>query len=342
MGDEIQRQGEPSGAEPGEREREAPPVGVHPLGVPPSRWKNRRLPLLVAGCIAASVLVALLLPDVPKPDPSDQKAAGPAGSPPPLPVKEAIVEPPAAAPMTSDRDCDDCPRLVEVPAGSFVMGSSTATDKSSQREEQPAHTVTIGKPFLIGRFEITFDEWHACVADGGCNGYEPFDENWGRSDRPVINVDANDVFGYLRWLSHKTGRTYRLPTEAEWEYAARAGTTTPFWWGPVIGEDDANCRGCGIDWGKWTVPIGRFQPNPFGLHDVSGNVWEWVADCWFPTYKGAPTDGSARGGTETCTKRTIRGGSWDNSPPFVRSAVRAWGREDGRSNNVGFRVARDQ
>jgi formylglycine-generating enzyme required for sulfatase activity len=157
----------------------------------------------------------------------------------------------------------------------------------------------------------------------------------------VINVSWKDAVAYAEWLSKQTGKRYRLPTEAEWEFAARAGTTTSYWWGDEVVENRANCRGCGSQWGgEQTAPAGSFKPNPFGLYDTAGNVWEWVQDCWHDSYKGAPGDGSAWE-EEGCGQRVMRGGSWGNGPEDVRSAGRSRNYPDSRSIHVGFRLAQD-
>jgi formylglycine-generating enzyme required for sulfatase activity/energy-coupling factor transporter ATP-binding protein EcfA2 len=242
------------------------------------------------------------------------------------------------------------PEMVAVPGGSFVMGSPTS-EKYSQSHERPRHIVTI-EPFLIGRHEVTFDEYdvfaHSIESDGGCqDGHEipPItnDMTWGRGRRPVIYVAWNDAVCYADWLSKKTGKHYRLPSEAEWEYAARAGTATPFWWGPDIGKNRANCDGCGSEWdNKQTAPVGSFPANPFGLHDTAGNVDEWVQDCWHENenYEGAPADGTAWD-SSGCSQRVVRGGSWSFEPRDLRSAYRFWDSPDNRGGYLGFRLAQD-
>ena len=205
--------------------------------------------------------------------------------------------------------------------------------------------MTIPAAFAVGKYEVTFDEWDACVSAGGCS-HKPGDEGWGRGRHPVIKVSWNDVQTYLVWLSNKTGKTYRLLSEAEWEYVARAGTTTPFHTGEQISTSQANFDGNytynGSSKGEFrdrTVPVGSFGANQFGLHDVHGNVVEWVQDCWNGNYKGAPSDGSAWT-TGDCEDRVLRGGSWLNDPWILRSAIRDGYRIDIRINLFGFRVAR--
>ena len=175
---------------------------------------------------------------------------------------------------------------------------------------------------------------------GGCNGYRPDDRGWGRGRRPVINVSWEDAQAYVRWLSRETGQGYRLLSEAEWEYVARAGSRTAYHWGGDIGRNRANCRRCGSRWDdKRTAPAGSFAANEFGLHDVHGNVWEWVEDCWNASYRGAPEDGSAWESGD-CRLRVMRGGSWDYRPSYLRSALRIRSSAANRNFQLGFRVAR--
>ena len=227
----------------------------------------------------------------------------------------------ALKPKDTFQECTNCPEMMVVPAGSFTMGSP-ANEPGRYADEGPQHTVTIARQFAVGQFELTFDEWDACVADGGCNGYKPNDEGWGRGRRPVINVSWDDATAYVAWLAKKTGKPYRLLTEAEYEYATRAGTTTAYPWGDDIGKNNANCNGCGSQWdGKQTAPVGSFAPNQFGLYDMVGNVWEWTEDCYHDSYNGAPADGSAWTGGD-CSRRVVRGGSWDLSDPQFRLDLR--------------------
>jgi formylglycine-generating enzyme required for sulfatase activity len=212
------------------------------------------------------------------------------------------------------RDCPECPEMVLVPAGEFTMGSPP-DEPGRDGHEGPQRKVWVGK------YEVTFAEWDACVAAGGCSS-KPDDAGWGRDGRPLINVSWNDAKDYVEWLCRKTGRTYRLLSEAEWEYGARAGSTTAFWWGNDVGRNKANCNGCGSEWdNSKTAPVGSFRANDFGLYDTAGNVWEWVKDCWHDSYDGAPTDGSAWVNGD-CSSRVLRGGSWIVVPRFVRSAYR--------------------
>ena len=219
------------------------------------------------------------------------------------------------------RECPSCPEMVVVPAGSFMMGSPSHEDGRDD-DEGPVHRVTIAEPFAVGVREVTFAEWNACASSGGCGGYRPDDEGWGRGNRPVINVSWKDAQAYVDWLSRKTGAEYRLLSEAEWEYAARAGTTTRYHWGDGVGRNRANCDTCGDSWGV-TAPVGSFAANGWGLHDVHGNVWEWVEDCWNGDYTGAPSDGSAWE-SGNCDARVLRGGSWSSGPRILRDAYRSW------------------
>ncbi len=233
------------------------------------------------------------------------------------------------------RDCAECPEMVVVPAGRFIMGTD-----GRHKHERPAHPVAVERPFAIGVYEITFDEWRACLEDGGCPRM-PDDHNWGMGRRPVINITWHDTLPYLDWLSRKTGHAYRLPSEAEWEYAARAGTTTEFWWGDEVGENRANCRDCKSRWsGKGPAPVGSFDANPFGLYDVHGNQWEWMQDCWNPNHDGAP--GTTRPRLDgDCGYRVIRSGSWYYFSKNSRSAWRYKNDVRVKSYNITLRVARD-
>ena len=244
------------------------------------------------------------------------------------------------------RDCDTCPEMVVIPAGTFQMGSP-ASEEGRSDNEGPRHEVTL-RSFAMGVKEVTFDQWEACVRGGGCDGYRPEDWwGWGQGSRPVIDVHWDNAQAYVRWLSESTGAAYRLPSESEWEYAARAGTTTPFHTGSTISTDQANYNGNhvygsgrGGTYRERTTPVGTFAPNAFGLYDVHGNVWEWVEDCWHDDYSGAPSDGTAWTSGGDCGWRVLRGGSWSHSPLYLRSALRnslTTGFFDRRN---GFRVAR--
>ncbi len=277
------------------------------------------------------------------------------------------------------RDCPNCPELVVVPSGTFLMGNEKSW------EESPAHMVTIPQPLAVGRYEVTFAEWSACVAEGGCQGHRPKDGGFGRGNRPVINVSWSDGQNYVHWLSQKTGKPYRLLSEAEWEYAARSGTQTPYFWGnsekrevvctyanvlpcskvvpgqravvvkrkteSAAGTDrqtkktESQVQGIGTTPRKGPKPVGSFRPNAFGLFDMIGNVEEWTADCWNRNYDGAPTDGRAWQQGD-CQMHVIRGGSWkDDSKGVLKDFTsttreQVWDNISWRENYIGFRVVR--
>jgi formylglycine-generating enzyme required for sulfatase activity len=242
------------------------------------------------------------------------------------------------------QDCDQCPKMVTVPAGSFSMGS-VSSQSGRNKNESPQHQKTIARPFAVSKFEISFDEWEACLLEGGCNGYKPKDNNWGRGRRPVIHVSWDDAKSYVQWLNQKTGKLYRLLSEAEWEYAARGGTTGAFATGSGITPRQANFDGSMISGNRTeasyrgkTVEVGSFAPNPYGLHDMHGNVMEWVEDCWNPDHAGAAADGSPRGGD--CSRRVLKGGAWYYEAAYLRSAARQSYPPNTRLNVIGFRVAR--
>ena len=237
------------------------------------------------------------------------------------------------------QDGPDYPEMVVVPAGSFKRGSPSG-EPGRDDDEGPVHVVRIATPFAVGVYAVTFAEWDACVEAGGCGGYSPADEGWGRGRRPVINVSWEDAKAYVAWLSEQTGQRYRLPSESEWEYAARAGTNTAYSWGNEIGMGQACCNGCGSQWdSRMTAPVGSFEANAWGLHDMHGNVWEWVEDRWHGNYRRAPSNGSAwmRGYS---SERVLRGGSWGYGPSFLRAAIRFRGTTGIRNYGGGFRVAR--
>ena len=247
-------------------------------------------------------------------------------------------------PKDTFKECDQCPEMVVVPAGHFTMGSSTG-EPERFNDEGPQHQVTIGKAFAVGKFSVTFDEWDACVTDGGCNGYRPHDEGWGRGRRPVIYVSWDDASAYVAWLSRKTGKAYRFLSESEREYVTRAGTTTAFWWGSSVTTRQANYNGTNAynkgekgEFRNMTLPVGSFEPNPWGLYDVHGNVWDWVEDCFHFSYQGAPADGTAWT-TGDCNIRVLRGGSWWNPPTAIRAASRFRNTADTRFIRYGLRLA---
>ncbi|MCE7913343.1 MAG: TIR domain-containing protein [Nitrosomonas sp. PRO4] len=265
----------------------------------------------------------------------------------PIAVKKPSVEQPqqaASEPIT--QPVTDLPKatviepdMVRIPPGKFLMGH----DEIIWREGGPQHEVTIAYAFEIGKYEVTFDEYDAFAK--ATHRKLPDDRGWGRGKRPVINVTFDDVQAYVQWLAQQTGKKYRLPTEAEWEYVAQAGTQTTFWWGDLLGQNNANCSDCGSQWDdKQTAPVGSFKPNAFGLYDTAGNVAEWVEDCWHVNYQNAPMDGSAwleKDGGD-CDRRVLRGGSWrHNSLPYLTPTGRNMNFTDGANYLQGFRIARD-
>lgn len=261
------------------------------------------------------------------------------------------------APGNTFRDCPACPEIMVVPAGEFVMGSTLA--ETGHTDEKPQHTVRIAHAFGAGKFEVTFEQWDACTKAGRCLAAN--DDGFGRGRYPVINVSWLDAKAYTEWLSEATGRAYRLLSEAEFEYAARAGTQTTWFWGEAPdswgSRDACNYANTHDEAGKeahpmyvWSHhkcndgygengPTGSYKPNAFGLHDMIGNLREWVADCMQVSYEGAPIDGSVRPHQGACEKRAARGGTWLDGPSTSRSAYRYSEPEDFRNYQVGFRVA---
>jgi len=247
-----------------------------------------------------------------------------------LVLTSAVVAEEQRAPFSTFTDCDECPEMVVIPPGRFRMGDSHG---GGMYWEKPVHDVRIDYSFAVGKYEVTFAQWDACISDGGCGNYRLIDWDWGRGNHPAINVSWDDAKEYVAWLSRKTGQEYRLLSETEWEYAARGGATTQYSWGNSIGSGNANCSGCGSKWDTAkTSPVGSFRPNGFGLFDVHGNVWEWVEDCWHDNYNDAP------GGE--CGERVLRGGSLVSGPRNLRAATRSWDAADYRLVVNGFRIAR--
>lgn len=265
----------------------------------------------------------------------------------PIPVQDTQIKAKdrplnAPLPFTSFRDTlkdgTPGPEMVRLPPGSFTMGDAD----SPGADEKPAHAVRIEHGFAIGKYEVTFAEYDRFAQATGWP--LPGDQGWGRGSRPVIGVSWADAVAYTQWLSEQTGKRYRLPSEAEWEYAARAGTTTQYWWGNTVGNNNANCGECGSQWdSKQTAPVGSFSANPFGLYDTAGNVREWVQDCYHDSYAGAPATGTPawEAGCQDGGRRVIRGGSWSYGPAFVRAANRGGFNPDFRLLNLGFRLAQD-
>jgi formylglycine-generating enzyme required for sulfatase activity len=238
----------------------------------------------------------------------------------------------------SFKDCAECPEMVVLPRGNFIMGSPE-DEAGRAAHEGPTHRAYIRQHLAVGKFEVSFDQYDACVAADACAGPPPSDAGWGRGPRPAMNVTWYEAGDYVVWLSARTGASYRLLSETEWEYAARAGETGV---------------GSAPDTQTMTAPVGSGSANAFGLHDTLGNVSEWVQDCWFDGYIGMPTDGSARtpsrgvNGMEPtvhlskgdCTKRAHRGGGWNSGPEALRLAARAGAARDFRGTEIGFRVVR--
>ena len=291
---------------------------------------RKRWPLVVAGVFALLLINAFGWWFMSKPSSNSQSLTGRFFT--TLSAdRERLLQPGDAF-----KECDHCPEMVVLPVGAYMMGSpSTAAERRDN--EGPQHRVTIAKPFAVGRFAVTFDEWDACVSAGGCNGYSPSDEKWGRGRRPVVNVSFEDASAYASWLCKQTGRTYRLLSESEREYATRAGTTTAYYFGDGTAKlDSFGWYNANSD-GK-THPVGEKSPNAFGLYDLHGNVWDWIEDCFNASYVGAPADGSPWIAGD-CNVRINRGGSWYAASEGLRSARRGRTASGTRTNNFGFRVA---
>jgi formylglycine-generating enzyme required for sulfatase activity len=287
----------------------------------------------------------------------------------------AVAQPLARAPASGVQEfseCPNCPPMVAIPGGKFLMGSPKS-EPGRFDSEGPQHVVTV-KAFALGKYDVTSKEFLAFLAATGyqpkpCNkmlnlgwhvvysrplrAYPPSENE--PPEWPAVCLDHQDALAYVAWINAQAkvahpdladrAGPYRLPSEAEWEYAARAGTLTSRWWGDDIGKGNANCNGCGSRWDNNVLaPVTAFLPNPFGLYGMLGNAWQWTADCWHPSYVGAPSDGSAWT-TGDCSKHVIRGGSWNNVPIFIRSASRNGAADDGGeydySSLSGFRLARD-
>ncbi|MFM0212588.1 SUMF1/EgtB/PvdO family nonheme iron enzyme [Paraburkholderia sediminicola] len=249
----------------------------------------------------------------------------------PVVAQKPTTHPPSAG---ESRDCATCPIMIALPAGAFSMGSNT-----DDPSEKPVHHVTIGAPFAIGKYEVTVEQWNACAAANACQKLTP--ESNVNKGAPARDLSWDDAQQYVRWLSKATGKPYRLPTEAEWEYADRGGTTTAYWWGDQMRKGNANCKDCGDPWHKeGPETAGSFAPNPVGLYDMNGSVWEWVADCWHNSYQGAPADGRVWD-SPSCDMRVIRGGSWREGGNYMLSATRFKYSASVRQSQDGFRVVKD-
>lgn len=241
---------------------------------------------------------------------------------------------PAEAKGSESRDCPQCPVMVSLNPGAFTMGSNT-----SDPAEKPPHHVNVGHAFAIGKYEVTVEQWNACADANACPRIATNPPE--AKTAPARDISWDDAQQYAAWLSKTTGKSYRLPTEAEWEYAARGGTSSAFWWGDRMSKGNANCKDCGDPWSDAApANVGSFAPNPFGLHDMNGSVWEWVADCWHSSYKNAPTDGRAWD-EPACTARVIRGGSWREGATYMVSSTRFKYSTSVRQSQNGFRVVRD-
>lgn len=245
------------------------------------------------------------------------------------------------------RDCVDCPDMAVIPAGRFLMGSPP-TEQARHDAEGPLALIDISRGFAMAAREITVAQWDACVAAGGCGGYTPPAHGWGRGEQPVVSVSFEDARNYAEWLSRETGRSYRLPSEAEWEYAARAGAAGPFSFGFRLTPDDANYNAAYTYGGPVGAAAGRavktasFAPNAFGLYDMHGNVWEWTADCWFGSHQDADVNGAPRTGANSgdCTRRVLKGGAWNTGGWRLRAAHRIGKSSGVREYDNGFRVVR--
>jgi formylglycine-generating enzyme required for sulfatase activity len=278
----------------------------------------------------------------PTPKPKAEEAATPAKKPAPettarpAPATTSPDKPSGKSASPGElKDCAACPVLVSLPSGAYSMGSN-----SGDPSERPAHHVTIRTPFAIGKYEVTVAEWDLCVAAAACPKVNGSDKR--PANTPVRDISWNDTQVYVKWLSQVSGKPYRLPTEAEWEYAARGGTATRYWWGEQMRKGTANCSECGDPWSAdGPAPVGSFTANPYGLYDTNGSVWEWVADCWHNNYKGAPADG-ATWDAPVCRERVIRGGSWREGGSYMPSSTRFKYSASVRQSQNGFRVARDK
>ncbi len=265
---------------------------------------------------------------------ADDLTDPPAASEPEPEVEVAAVDPTTTPSSDEFTECANCPQMVALPKGAFLMGSA-----NGDPTEQPVREVAIDRPIAIGKYEVTMAEWHACASAGFCSPIK--DPEAGDERRPVQNVSWADAETFVAWLKKETGQPYRLPSEAEWEYAARGGEPTRFWWGEDYVDGNANCTDCGGAWDrKRPAEIGSYDANPFGLHDMYGGVSEWVADCWIGDYQDAPLDGGARS-LSFCPQRVLRGGSWRSDLSDIASSSRFRYDAQVRYYTNGFRVARD-
>ncbi len=241
-------------------------------------------------------------------------------------------ESPTRVPGYTFSDCTGCPEMTVLAGGLFVMGSPD-NEPGRGRDEGPQREVSVA-PFAMGKYEVTFSQWDACLAGGGCNGYSPPDGGWGRGDRPVTGVSWEDAQAYVNWLNSQAGGTsYRLPSEAEWEYAARAGQAAAYAFGARVTQTEATFLA------RQTTPVGAHAPNAFNLYDMHGNAGELVEDCYAANYDLAPIDGVAVEADE-CRRRVYRGGSYNDQAPVLRAAARRFTETTSRTQGIGFRVAR--
>ncbi len=233
--------------------------------------------------------------------------------------------------VEASHDCVDCPEMVSLSAGRFTMGSTRKNDRAD-----PPHEVELDYQFSISQYEITSAQWIYCVDQGGCEEIEGNRDN--KSDRsPAVNISYRDAQDYVQWISAMSGNEYRLPTEAEWEYAARAGTSSNYWWGDQLKDSVANCRGCGGEWNdSLPADVDQFPANPFGLYAMSGGVSEWAQGCWTGSYKDKAGDVDS----ENCEQGVLRGGSWKNDADYLNSATRIKFETDVRYLTNGFRIVR--
>jgi formylglycine-generating enzyme required for sulfatase activity/uncharacterized caspase-like protein len=328
----------------------APPQPVQPVPIPPDAGTKESAAHVPAPGPAKSpsgqqtaAVAPPVTPNAPDADPCSGPVTASFASRCTAPLTAAQER--GLKPQDAFRECDKCPEMVMVPAGRFDMGAPKE-EENATFSEVPQHRVALAQALAAGRFAVTFDEWDACVAAGGCNGYRPDDKGWGRGRQAVINVAWSDAKAYVAWLSARTGKTYRLLSEAEREYVTRAGTTTPFWWGSSISTKQANYNGDYVygrsgakgEFRQRTLPVDSFRPNPWGFYQVHGNVFEWTEDCAH-TYSSAPSDGAAWT-PAGCRSRVVRGGSWYSNPTDLRATYRQSRSSSTRSNDVGFRVGR--
>lgn len=282
----------------------------------PWQQDSLRIPFCFGGCLTVASTV-------PQPKPI-VKPSVPAT----VPQRHSVPRKPVKVFRDTLRDGSKGPAMVRIPAGTFRMGDIQGGGSS---DERPVHRVSV-RAFAMGRYEVTFAEYDKFAEATGRQ--KPLDLSWGRGNRPVINVSWQSAVAYAKWLSQQTGHKYRLPTEAEWEYAARAGTTTKYWWGNEIGTNKANCYKCGNSF-NYTAPVGSFRANPFGLYDTAGNVWEWTCSEYQDTYQG-----KEQICTNNTSKAVLRGGSWNDLPQLARSASRYWLSPLIGFREYGFRLAR--